>query len=479
MYCVEWAIFVPVIFLMHSIFKAHLGVGKLSNIRKYGLFLLILMCIWIFYFIICYYQMPVGDDLLTTFEDSYLHYVDGSEWIPEGRIDTLQKAILKWMGNYFNFNGRITGLFSGYILYKCGWKFTAFVSATIYTFIILLVGRIGLTSWEKIIKSPALLLLISVYLYQLTPTGTYICMWTFVNQYALPLLLYLIYYMLVVKLYRKQNLSLQIKFLIILLGFIAGACHECLGVLVILMTGMKLLYEVSLKKVRINRLWINSGFYLGYMVILFAPANFKRALTVHDSARLSTDIVEKLKISIYEHLIASGVLTRTEIWMVIIFIGLIIVSLYKKRTNLSQWIWPNIEFFSVIVASIPLWAIFAPPVPQYGLQFWKVCLIIFMLRAVSIEIWNIKIWNIIGISALLLWLATNVVWVTDLVTVTKGRITEIEKAKERGNEVVVVQRYPDTTYNYLTMYNIANQNQFDNALGEAFYGIRIIIEDGK
>ena len=168
----------------------------------------------------------------------FMHYVDGYELNSLERTETIAQAINQFISYYLQFNGRLTMLFQGYLLNKVGWFGTSLISSGTYVLTILLIGRIGLRSWEAVVKSPLFLVLTSLYLYELTATGSYIEMWTFVCQYGIPTLLYLLYYMLITNFYELEKISKWQVTSIGALGVIAGACHECLGALCIFLVSI-------------------------------------------------------------------------------------------------------------------------------------------------------------------------------------------------------------------------------------------------
>lgn len=450
-----------------------------KGLYKYFIFLSILTALGVFYYIICYYQMRIGDDILFPFHMGFRHYLDGEIWIPEEKVLTLRQAFEQYGQYYLTFSGRITALLQGYIFNKLGEGIISIISAVVYVSTILLVCRIGLKSWKNVVKSPAILLLSSLYMYQLTPTGTYISMWTFVCQYAIPTLLFLLYYLIVLNAYQEDTLSIKKKVMILIFGFFCGWCHECLSAFAILLVSAKAIYESYINKtMQIKRVGINLGLYLGYLVIFLCPGNYKRIFLSHDMERSSLDIISKLKVSIYEHLVAAGALNRKEVWMLGLFLIAIIWSYVKNRNSILDFIKSNLELILVIVISIPVWAVFAPPVPQYGLQLWKACLVILMLKAIDVNILREKYWNIIGTVGIVAYIACNVGWLTDLVEVTVERRELISEAIEDNQDIVYVKRYPESTYGYLTLYNYANQKDiFNNEWAEEYYGIKILIED--
>lgn len=450
----------------------------MGNKLRLGLFFISLIVLGIGFYIISYYQMRIGDDVLFPFNMGFKHYLDNSDWVANERVNTLEVAIKQYAEYYTNFSGRLPALFQGLLFNLLGERYISILSSFIYVGIIVMICLIGLERINKVIDTPAILLLCTLYMYWLTPTGTYISMWTFVCQYGIPLLGYLIYYWIISKAYYMENITKVQRIGIFLLGLVCGWSHECLSVFAILLVTVKLILDgIVFKKAIIERIWLNLGLYLGWIIILAAPGNYKRMFLSHDIARTSAGIFEKISISIYEHLIAAGVLTRKEIWMLIIFILLGIFSFVKKRKTFKKWIYENVEFFAVIVLSIPIWAVFAPPVPQYGLQMWKASVIILLLRSIDPDILKIKTRNILSVIVLVLVIVLNRGWLGDLIEVTQDRRELITEAVKTGSKTVYVDRYPDTTYKYLTLYNYANNNEFSNDYAIKYYGTEILVKE--
>ncbi len=449
----------------------------MKKLTKRYMIIFILAVLAVFYFIICYFQMPKGDDLLAPFYMSHLHYVDESGWEPNERLITFGQAIRQFISYYMTFNGRIPVLFSGFIFGRFGQIVTAVISSLVYVSTILTVAKLGLQSWDKVVKAPIWLLFCSIYMYQLTPTGSYIEMWTFVCQYGIPTLLYLLYYQLVINAYRKEEISVWEKTRIFILGFCAGLCHECLGVFCICLVLVRAILEIRKHHMHFKRIWLNIGLWVGYVITFSAPGNFKRLLSNHDEARYSLGIIEKMSTSIYEHFIAAGVLSRKEGWMFLLLAFFATASCIKMKKSILFLIESNLEILVTLFLSVLVWAVFAPPVPQYGLQLWKALLIIFMLRFVDVSILSNKVWELISISGIVIWIGFNIGWVSDLVNVTIERRGEIADAVESGKDEVYVRRYPESTAGYLTLYNYTNNDVFDNAYAIEYYGIRIKIEE--
>lgn len=448
-----------------------------THIQKYYLAWLIIIGLAVFYFLVCFYQMRKGDDLLAPYYMSFLHYVDGADWKPVDRLWTVGQAIEQFAVYYLNFNGRTTTLFQGLLFSWGGHGIISAISALVYVSISLLTVRIGLKSWKKVFEAPAWILMCSVYMYQLTRTGLYIEMWTFVCQYAVPVLLYLLYYLLVTDTYQMVRISKRRIWGITVLALVAGSCHECLGIFCILLVTVKGVHESCFKKsMRFRRIWINTGLLAGYLITLLAPGNFKRLFSSHDSERFSMGIADKLKTSITEHAASTGIMETGSLMVLVIFILFIIITQLKKKKPIWEYIKDNFEFIIVLLASVAVWAVFAPPVPPYGLQLWKSVLIIFLLRLIDIDIIHTKQWNILGLSAMIVWIAFNALWMPDLIKVTLYRQEQISNAVAEGKNVVYIEKYPDSTDCYLTLKNYVNRNVFNNDQAIKYYGIEILIE---
>lgn len=454
------------------------GIMKLS-LNRYLIWAVTLICLFGFYFCVCFFQMPKGDDLLAPFYMGFMHYVDGYELNSLERTETIAQAINQFISYYLQFNGRLTMLFQGYLLNKVGWFGISLISSEVYVLTILLIGRIGLRSWEAVVKSPFFLVLTSLYMYELTATGSYIEMWTFVCQYGVPTLLYLLYYMLITNFYELEEISKWKVAGIGALGVIAGACHECLGALCIFLVSIRTSSLLVNKKICLKKVWINAGLLFGYICTLFAPGNFKRLLSEHDVARFSLGIVGKIQTSIESHFLAFGGLQKSVVILVGIFFIFIVLSFVRNKMTILSIIKENSEIILTLFASVIMWAVFAPPVPQYGLQFWKALLIIWLLRGIATNICSVKVWNVLSVMALAIWVYINGTWMPDLIRVTTERQVQIAEAVENKQDVVYVSQYPESTNRWLTHFNMANQNKFESVYAIEYYGTKVLIKSDE
>lgn len=430
----------------------------------------------IYYYIICFYQMRKGDDILFSFYNGYLHYLDDSGWRPLQKVTSISEAIQEYMGYYMTFSGRIGYLYQGITYNLFGERIISFISAIVYTLIILTVCRLGLKSWRNVVRVPALLLFCSFYMYQFTATGSYICMWTFVCQYAITLLLILLYYLKITDLYVSENIKKSDYIIVLILGLLCGWSHECLSAFAILMTGLNGIVRINKHQMCTRKICLNIGLYLGYLIIFVAPGNYKRMHLSHDIERSSYGVIAKLGISMIEHLRAAGLLSITEMWMFGVLLVLMIWSRKKKQVNIKKYLVENIEFIAVAALSVLIWAVFAPPVPQYGLQLWKACLIILCYRLIDMEVLSGYVGICMYIVLLFICTKCNIKWIPELVHTTQRNRQILEQAIEDGKNEAILIAYPESTSNYLTNYNLINRQYFEENDVLKYYGLHVYIK---
>ena len=219
----------------------------------------------------------------------------------------------------------------------------------------------------------------------------------------------------------------------------------------------------------------NIGITIGYLFVVFAPGNLVRMQIEHDVARSQAGILEKLGSSLLSHVVVLGIRNPIVILLIVVALWWIGKNLISKQITIKNLLFDNLEYLVAGVASLFLWAVVAPPVGLYGLVFFKAILIIWFLRTVKIDLTVYK-WNLLlpGI-AIVSYLLVNIGWIEDFVNVSNLRKTQIQEAIDRGQEEVIVAKYPDTTNNCMTSYNFANiDGVYESEEHVVYYGIQII-----
>lgn len=449
---------------------------KVKNITVLVSMLLVLL-MEIFYFIIQYYQLPMGDDTLAPFLNMTQHYVSNGNWTPDVKITTFSMMITAIIDYWKHFGGRISTVFWVPLLGIVGQKVCAFIGATVYTGIILCIGRIAWGEWKKIFDHPLALLIIALYQYYLTATSSYMQMWTMVCHYAMPTFLCLIYYIYADWLMHQKKIYKWNILGIIVLGLLTGTTHEVIALLCIIMVGIRGIVLLKKYRMKFKRVYIHTGLIIGYTICVFAPGNWERMKISHDAARTQTGILFKIKTSMEAHILAMGL---QEKWPLIIlsicFVCMMLTIFIWNKKKLRDVIEENIEILAVIISSLLIWTIFAPPVPQYGLQFTKACICIFIFRNMEVKMQKGSISLCIAIVSILWVSITNISWCRELVETTTLRREQIQTALSAGKTEVTVSRYPDSTAKYVTFFNRANEDIYLDVCSKIYYGIEIHVE---
>lgn len=441
--------------------------------------IIVIILTWCYFFVIQYYQLRMGDDVLAPYLNSTQHYITDGQWVPTTKIANVHMMLSSVLDYWLHFGGRITTVFWWPLLGIAGGEFfCSVVGACVYTGIILTIGKIAWKGrWRDILSHPCGLIGISLYQYIITATSSYMQMWTFVCHYAMPTLLCLVYYLYSNKVMEQEHISKKNIVGLILLGILVGASHEVTAILCMVLVGTRGLVLLFKKKMFWKRLTIYIGLLGGACICIFAPGNFARMKIAHDTARVSTSILVKIKTSLEAHILAAGLLAKWALLLLgICFIGMLFSLLFVEKKRILDLLIDNAEFLMVILCSVIVWAVFAPPVPQYGLQLMKACICIFIFRNIKLPRKPSKIYLIVTCMATIGVLATNVPWCKDLISITSIRREQIQEAKEAGKEEVEVAKYPDSTAKFVTFFNLANEDIYSDNAAQVYYGLRIYVK---
>lgn len=444
-----------------------------SQIKIYFCIIIIALT-FILYFIVQYGQIPMGDDILFQFKDSFLWYTKKSEWHPTQIIDTFPLMIKEVCDRWKLFSGRLTTVVLVPLLNIGGQKICSFIGAFTYTSIILCIGKLA---WEDVFQHPFGLAIISMFQYALTSTALYMQLWTFVCHYAIPTLLCLLY-IIYTKRNKRQSVDGKNAIFLTFLGGITGATHELIGgyCIIIIFFDWLQSYVQGNTKSFLKDLRLHVGLIVGYAVCLLAPGNLFRIKIEHDKSRITTSIFEKIRISIGAHIYALGIGDVFPTLIVLVAFVLILISVRIEKRRFKDFIINNMALLLSIMISIFMWAAVAPPVAPYGLQIWKALFIVFIFRNIRIEYHNRTIYCMATSILIFFCIWQNWKWTSELLRIGNLRREQIESAIAEDEEIVFVSQYPDITSNYMTMFNLANENEFSGEFGKEFYGIEVYPE---
>ncbi len=437
----------------------------------------------LFWFLICYYQLPRGDDVLFQFSTGMTYYLDNTEQMLGNQITNFEELIDSVIYIYNVWSGRIIGYLLIPLLSIFGQVFTSLLSSIIFNLIII---NVVLLIWNKnnmkqeIFSHPLGILLLNIIIFLLGHYMGYMTMWTFVSIYGVSTLLYLFLLNWTNFLFKKNfNIGLFLIIISNLVGFIAGLTHEVIGAISILMLLVKFYYMVRNTKISIFKVAINYvGLIIGYTICFFAPGNFIRMQSSHDSG-IHSMFLEKARRSIFSHI--KIILENPYFLGILIFVFLTYLLLKINNNNSIKIIGKNFVFLIGIVFSIFIWS-FSSYVPSYGLLFYicLVCIVVFRIYDDCFKITKmVKIINkfttSITILLILIVFAFNMVWVNDLININNERRNLINFSKEKK---VNIPKLPESTNNNFTMNNYSNmQRNFNTKYYRRYYGKHILISN--
>lgn len=445
---------------------------------KILLSIIVIALMFVFLFIVQYGEIPTGDDILFQFKDSFCWYTQRDVWHPTQFIDTFPLMIEEIFNRWKLFSGRLTTAFFVPLLNIWGQKVCSFIGALIYTSIIVSIAALIFEkdgNWTAFFQHPFELVIFFLLQYALTPTALYMYQWTFVCHYAMPTLMYLLYIIYAKKNYAR-NMCLKTIVCQTILGLFTGATHELLAGYCVMIVFFEWLQLYIKRKVSIKNLYIHAGLIVGYAFTLLAPGNFIRLRIDHDSSRINTGILEKFRYSIGAHVYALGIGDLVPTLIIGVSIVLFILSFFCNKMNIREFVSDNIGMMLSVFLSVVMWAVVAPPVPQYGLQIWKALFIIFIYRNIHVRQISQYVYSAATVILILVCILQSWKWQSELIKIGNLRREQIANGIANGNEIVYISQYPDITSNYMTRFNCANENGFSGEFGKLFYGIEVYPE---
>lgn len=428
------------------------------------------------FFLMCRYRFPVGDDVLSQFEDTIYFYLD------DYNVSQLEFIPIKSLNQIFNYVVQLYFLWSGRLLEPVlqpalgilGRNFTAIISVCIYMGAVLLAGRLICNNIKTVFHHPCMVIVLSSLVCLYNFALELLIMWTMSIIYGYSLLMYLLM-MNVTKDMVYGNKKYNILFVNIV-GFMAGISHELIGAWFI----SQLMFVIFLKNKFNNFLWLIKyyvGLIIGYLICFFAPGNFNRMHQKHD-AGMWDPYWHKLLSSFQTHL---GMLLNFEGFGKFIFVFTIISALvafgiiikkHKKKTAIKKVI-----FFTVnIITSIFFWSLVSCT-PNYGVIGALIYLILAFFVLIN-EIDCNKIFTVIVMFVLFGVLADNAVFMNQFVRESLVRETRVREGIEKRETEVHVDAYSSNlNRNFLLKSYVDNNKQFSEPYYIKFYGIRIIIDE--
>ena len=434
---------------------------------------IILLFLASFVFLAEYSRPPVGDDVLTQFQNHIKYYLDGEDSICGPQCSSVADAVTIAKENYYLWGGRLLGFFLGPYRSLVGDVFIAFFTSLIYLSIILLSCYIVRKSWIEVFLHPLDYVFLFIVTFFLNVGIDYLLMWTMISIYSLSVLLILIYGIIQDKLYQSNEKRIGLILLYNCLGIVAGITQEIYVALICLF----LLVSFIIKKEKRCQLFrYNIGFVLGSMVCILAPGNFNRSLQSHE-AQLTLSYLQRLKYNIYIHL---SNLAGAKYICALIIIAVFVFFMYKflkyKKLKVRKilYYWTGLLFFSVFA-----WAAVATP-NSYSMFFfvvfsWIVIMQLFIDNCEKYSSLGFIKTSIVSLCVILGLTIYNSGW---LVSNLKTRLTWnqlIDEAVANHYEIIDVPKFEEKYSNRFNMYNYNNNpEEFTNDYYLKYYKVTVV-----
>lgn len=468
------------------------------------------------------YDVPLyGDDLnglVTNNPDN--NYLDDRVAVGECELNLDYSLHMTWIQlveTYFTWNGRVTAKLVIPVI-RMIFSLPDRVSWTLFSLYIMLFQLIMLLvvvsavcgSIREGLRAPTVVLLAGVLLFYL-PSYSYaymtrLIMYTFTNIYVISVILYLLFYTAVRRVYAPPadrqtsaaGLSAKTLIGINLLGFLAGLSHEAYGVIfgAVLLTQMAGFWLQNHRRISIRYLFLYVGYLVGFCICFFAPGNFNRAQQSHESTLRTVPLIERLFNSIYIHAFVGYKIWIVPVVVLPILFVLLAVLLKKKILSVRDVLTAvtnNLDCFMGFIMSAITWGLVARVV-NYGMLAANALLIIGVIRTFR-ELWMLVseriiaekkegkteiIQNILAGLSVLVVISLAAGNYSDMSAVhrTADKWREhIRVARKVGMEEIEVPAYPEgLDYRFYDLNAINNQGRYDTVACRVVYDTHVVIE---
>ncbi|MCM1124798.1 MAG: DUF6056 family protein [Eubacterium sp.] len=495
--------------------------------------ILIMMAIGFFLFLLRYDAPLGGDDvggLVLNNPDS--HYLDDRVVVGECELDPDYSLHTTWtriVKLYFTWDGRIVGRFMRAAVRmifslpdKAGWLLFSLYITLFLLIMLLVVVSAACGSIREGLKAPAVMLLAGVLLFYI-PSYSYgymtsLIMYTFTNIYVISVILYLLLYITIRRVYAR-TLVLQAdeamrvaqgfdkpeacltagKFIgINLLGLLAGLSHEAYGVIfgAVLLTQMVRFWLQNHRRISIRYLFMYVGYLVGFCICFFAPGNFNRAQQSHEAPLHTVPLLTRLFNSFYIHAFVAYKIWIVPIIVLPVLLVLFIVLLRKKVLSVKD-VWAavvnNLEWFLGFIMSAITWGLVSRVV-SYGMLAANVMLIIGVIRTFH-ELWLLVTERImaekkerrmesiqnflagLSVLAVIFLAAGNYSDMSAAHQTAKEWRESILKARVTGAEEITVPAYPeDLDTRFYELDEINDRDKYDRAMYRVVYDTHVVIK---
>lgn len=343
--------------------------------------------ITLFFCFYLYILEPHGDDIWTYFDRGITLFLDNyrNANIFGNRIRALAQVFdaLKFM--YLKWSGRIPGHALNFVGKLFPHMLRVIISAIIYAMIVLFAMRGVRGDIKRAIRAPLAIVMLFIVLFWDRQGIFQSYWWAIVTIYSLSNLLCVIYYNLTVV--DEINGKIHNIWLIQLIGFFAGMCHEIISLCLIFMVIGTWFVRFLYREEEMKNLTRHVGLMVGYLVCVTAPGNFYRSQQSHDA--IKTVWQERFATSLFRHkailiglpnckmaqLVFYGVLPTA----IICFLFFLCIT---KKTGLKRFFVENIGFIVSGVALIILYGAFSSYIPYYAMDFWIIMVYSVLFRAI-------------------------------------------------------------------------------------------------
>lgn len=449
-----------------------------SYINSKGLSIILIFVISIFFWGVCRYRPPLGDDVLGQHMHSVYFYTNSDRWNAEEviLINSFEQILENAKEAYLLWTGRIVHLFFLPLLNVWGQGFTAMTSVIIYIGITLAACRLLYGKIRNVLEHPVEIAIMLSVLCLYNSAVSHSIMWTMITIYSASVFLYLVILNMneeiINRIIEKSEKRIYVA-VFNLIGLIAGMTCELIGAWFILQIILRVLVKLKIKgSFKIIKYYL--GLFIGYCLCFFAPGNFNRMLMPHDK-EIYTSYFIKLLRSLEQH---GRILTQFEGFGKILMYSLSIIGCVAIILYIKQKKWKKIvgviSFFSMIILSVFLWA-FVSYTPIYGL----LGVLVYQLLACFYIIKEDDLLNIkkyISIIILICLFSDNIFWFTNFLIQIEERNIIVREAIEKGEEEIKVRKLENADRKILFVNEIDDSNQYEKKYYQSYYGIKIIIE---
>ncbi len=431
--------------------------------------------------LICRFRPLLGDDILDQFMYCDKMYIGDPTWVELPPKDSIAMVLKDAWHLYNHWSGRVIYLLLIALPTLAGKTVYCILTAIIYMGIIFAGGKLEYGSISALLKHPVSVVTMSSLIMLYNYTMDHSIMWTFASIYGMSVFLYLILLNYTKDIADgKKEINTYTLIGMNILGLATGLTHELLGAWYIFQILLILVFYKGIRRA-FGYIKLYIGLILGFGICFFAPGNFERALSDHDS-----NIYGNYFLRLFESASQHGqcILKMQNMGIVIGLTFLFLVLWAFIKTDKHSLI-DNIArpaFYAVsILASWVMWSLVAYT-PVYGMigMLVYVCLLgIHIIDGSKLFETGGKIAYDTALATVMivLVLGDSIPWLAAFGQQSIAREELISEAKAAGEEYVIVPKYTDYVSRHIIFSRYVNNSSIYAEPAEMkYYGIRIIVE---